>query len=646
MMFANHLNTTPFSKEFSMNVRSQTSSLGRRGPIASLMAMLLLICSLASPAKAQVLPEVLNHAAADAEVIMIVPNLAGTSKKITQFFEALGMKDLPGVNDPLGMMKAELGLDKGFDEKGAMLISISGIMNAVQSGEEPAMAILVPVTDYKAFVGNFDGKEADGITSLSMPHGQEGFAKKVGNYCLMGPSRDVISNYKPAGKSDALAKAIGAIGVRHLAANDISFYVNVKSLGAQLRPMLKEARDEANRNLSFLEGEGNGPEAQAMALGKGMLATMFDSFDAMLRDGDSLVMGADLTNKGVGFTTTAQFREGTAMAKMFPGGKGTASDMTALLPSNPYLMAMSMDLTGIDMQGMIDEFAKRFPKDNWMADMVKSSSALLPRTKRMASIYYAPANAAAIMAGGLSTVSVVDTTNGGAYTKATKSYFEDFSKIKMDLGNVDGVNMKFGFTTSYKENALSPEAAANVGAKVDEYVIKLDVPKELADQMGEAGNMVGMMLRTAGYVATVDNTVMMTSTIDTNLLKVGVDTIKQKNGLGTTSLVKQVRENGLPANANYEVYVNIASLTQLINQGMALAQMFGVPELEGVPQIEVPNNLPPLAMGGQIENGGMSMRAYVPMPVITWLKDTAMKFQGGGEGNAPDRRPGAQPAPF
>ncbi len=628
-----------------MNVRSQTSSLGRRGPVASLMAMLLLICLPASPVKAQALPEVLNHAAADAEVIVIVPNMAATSGKIAQFFEALGLKDLPGVSDPLGMLKAELGLDKGFDEKGAMLISVSGILNAVQQGDEPALALLVPVSDYKAFIGNFDGKEADGLATLSMPHGQEGFAKKIGNYCLMGPSRAAIANYKPAGKSDALAKAVGVIGGRHLAGNDISVYINVKALGAQLRPMLKEAREEAVRNLSFLEGDGEGPEAQAMALGKGMLATVFDSLDAMLRDGDAVVYGADLTNKGVGFTVTAQFREGTPLARMFPGGKGTASDMTALLPSNPYLMAMSMDLTGIDMQGMIDEFAKRFPKDNWMADVVKSSAALLPRTKRAASIYYAPANAAAIMAGGLSTVSVMDTTNGAGYTKATKSYFDDFAKIKMDLGEVDGVKMNFGFTTTYKENALSPEAAANVGAKVDEYVIKLDMPKELVDQIGEAGNMVGMMLRTAGYVATVDDTVMMTSTIDTNLLKVGVDTIKKKNGLGTTSLIKQVRENGLPANANYEVYINLASLTQLINQGMALAQMFGVPELEGVPQIEVPNNLPPLAVGGQIENGGMSMRAYVPMPVIAWIKDTAMKFQGG-DAAPPDRRPGAQPAPF
>lgn len=628
-----------------MIVQSKFSSLARRGPIASLLAMVLVVCSLASPVKAQALPEVLSQMAPDAEVIVIVPNMAASSKKISQFFEAMGMKDIPEMSDPLGAMKREMGIDKGFDEKGAMLISMSGIVKAAQGGGEPAIAVLVPVSDYAAFVGNFEGKEENGITLLSMPHGQEGFARKIGNYCLMGPQKDVIANYKVAGNTTALSKMVGSIGARHLASNDISLYINMKALGAQVRPMLGEARKEAERNFADLEGDGDGPEAKAMAMGKGLMAATFDTLDAMFRDGDSVIIGGDLTNKGVGFTVTAQFREGSPMAKMFPGGKGAAADMLAMIPNNPYLMAMAMDMKGIDLQGMVDEFAKRFPKDNWMAEMLKSSTALLPQSKRMASVYYAPANAAAIMAGGLSTISVVDTTGGANYTKAAKKYFGDMSKIKMDMGEVDGTKLMFGFTTSYKENALSPEAAANVGAKVDEYVVKLDMPKELMDQMGEQANMINMMLRTAGYVATVDDTVMMTSTVDTNLLKVGVDTIKKKNGLGTTSLVKQVRENGLPENSNFEIYVNLASVTQLLNQGMALAQMFGVPQLEGVPQIEVPNNLPPMAMGGQIDQGGMSMRTYIPMPVITWIKDTAMKFQGG-PGDSPDRSPGAQPAPF
>ena len=613
-----------------------------KNPLAMVLALVMMLTALAPLSQAQQLPDVLDHAEADAEIIFVVPNLAATSKKISQFVEALGFKDIQELSNPLATLKKELGIDKGMDENGAMVITISGIVNAVQQGQEPAMALLIPVSDYKAFVGNFDGKEENGLTTLIMPEGgHAAFAKKVGNYCLVGPSKDVIANYKGGNAKAALSKAAGLIGTRHLTSNDISIYVNMKALSAQVRPMLKEVYDEAKRELGNFDGDG--PEAKMMDLAKGMINIYFDTIDAMLRDGDAIVFGADMSTKGVGFTMTAQFREGTPLAKMFPGGKGDAASMLAKLPNNPYLMAMAFDMNGIDFQGMLDAFAKRFPQDNWLADMVKTATPTLPLTKKMASVYYAPANAAALMTG-MSSVSVIDTTDGVAYGKATKNYFTAMSKIKMDLGEFDGTKLNFGFSTTFKENALSPEAAANVGAKVDEYVVKLDMPKELMEQMGDAGNMVNMMLRQTGYIATVDKTVMMTTTVDTNLLKVGVEAMKQNNGLGSTNLIKQVRENGLPANANYEAYINVGSLATLFNQFAGLAQMFQA-DIPEIPQIEVPNNLPPLAMGGQIDSGGMSARFYVPMPVITWVKDIAMKFQGG-DGAAPERQPGAKPAPF
>lgn len=613
-----------------------------KNPLAMLLAFVVMLTSLAGQARAQQLPDVLDQAAADSEIIFVVPNLAATSKKITQFVEALGFKDIQELANPLATLKKEIGIDKGLDENGAMVITISGIVNAVQQGQEPAMAVLVPVSDYKAFVGNFQGKEENGLTVLTMPHGDSGFAKKVGNYCLMGPTAEVIANYKGGGAKAALAKSAGMLGVKQLASNDISIYINMKALGAQLRPMLKEVYDEAKRELGNFDG--GGPEAKMMDLAKGVIGVYFDTIDAMLRDGDAVVFGADMSTKGVGFTMNAQFREGSPLAKMFPGGMGDAASMMAKLPNNPYLMAMAFDMNGIDFQGMLDEFSKRFPQDNWLADIIKTATPTIPLTKKMASVYYAPANAASLV-GGMSSVSVIETTNGAAYGKATKDYFAGMSKIKMDLGEVDGTKLNFGFTTTFKENALSPEAAANVGAKVDEYVVKLDMPKELMEQIGDAGNMVNMMLRQTGYIATVDKTVMMTTTVDTNLLKVGVEAMKQNNGLGATNLIKQVRENGLPANANYEAYINVGSLAALFNQFSALAQMFQA-DIPEIPQIEVPNNLPPLAMGGQVEAGGMSARFYVPMPVINWVKDIAMKFQAGEDGAAPPREPGAKPAPF
>lgn len=602
-------------------------------------SVVLALSSLAAPARAQAVPDVLNMASSEAEILIIAPNLAAASKKISQFAEALGFKDVPQMADPLGTLKKELGISKGLNESGSLLVSITGIVEAATTGQEPQMALLIPVSSYKDFVGNFEGKEEDGVTVLSLPNGEPGYAKSVGKYAVMGPQKDVIGKFKAGNGKDAISKAAGVIGSKALSSNDLSVYVNLAVLGKQARPMLKEGREAAAGEFGLIEAAAPKGIVDIM---KGMMNVGFDSIDAILRDGDSVIFGADLTTKGVGFTTTVQFRAGTPLAKMFPGGKGNAAGMTAMLPNNPYLMAMSMDLKGIDLQGMADEFAKRMPQDGWMADLIKSSTSMLPATKRTGVVYYAPANAASLVTG-MSTITVVDTTDGKAYTKATKDYFEKMSKIRMDFGEVEGLKMNFGFTTTYKENALSPEAAANVGAKVDEYTLKLDIPKELTDQIGDAGGMAALLTKQAGYVATVDKTVMMTSTIDVNLLKVGVETVKKNNGIGASALVKQVRESGLPADANFEAYVSVGSIVELFNQFSALAQMFGGGELPEIPKIDVPNNLPPLAMGGQVDSGGMSARFYIPTPVINWIKDTAMKMQGG---EAPDRDPNAKPAPF
>jgi len=609
---------------------------------ATVLAFVLAVASLAGPARAQAVPDVLNMAAADAEVILVVPNLAGASKKISQFMEALGMKDIPEMADPLGALKKKLGITKGLNENGAMLVSIGGIVSAMQTGNEPQIAMLIPVSDYKAFIGNFDSKDEDGISAFALPNGEPGYGKSIGGYALIGPNKDIISKYKAGNAKDAIAKAAGTIGARHLASNDISIVLNLKALGAQVRPMLKDLRAQADEGIE--QGAEFAPK-QMMEMGKGVITSMFDSLDALLRDGELVIFGGDMSTKGVGFTTTAQFREGSELAKFFPGGKGTAAGVTAMLPNNPYLIAMGLDVRGIDFKGMVDEFAKRMPKDNWMADMLKSATAMMPHAKRIGQAYYAPANAANLMMG-LGGVSVVDTVDPAAYLKATRGYFDSMNKMKMEFGEFNGTNMNFTFTTTYKENALSPDALANLGgAKVDEYVIKFNLPKELMDQMGDAGNMVSMMLRQAGYVATLDKTVMMTTTVDTNLVKVGVEAMKQGNGLGAANLVKQVREAGLPADSNYEIFINVGAFAGLFNQVTAMAQMFEVPDFPQIPQLEVPNNLPPVALGGQVEKGGMSARFYVPMPVISWVKDVAMKIQGG-EGAAPPRQPGAKPAPF
>ena len=49
-----------------------------------------------------------------------------------------------------------------------------------------------------------------------------------------------------------------------------------------------------------------------------------------------------------------------------------------------------------------------------------------------------------------------------------------------------------------------------------------------------------------------------------------------------------------------------------------------------------------MAFGAAVEDGGIVERVYVPVKLIQWIKDTAMRFLPGAGGPGP----GGRPAPF
>ena len=50
--------------------------------------------------------------------------------------------------------------------------------------------MILPVTDYQTFIASFQPEGAapagDGVTAVTLPDGQDGFAKEAGGYAIMG----------------------------------------------------------------------------------------------------------------------------------------------------------------------------------------------------------------------------------------------------------------------------------------------------------------------------------------------------------------------------------------------------------------------------------------------------------------------------
>src|SRR4029077_7245920 len=117
--------------------------------------------------------------------------------------------------------------------------AIAVLPNEDKTKDEPSVVVLMPVSDYKAFIGNFAGATTEGdITSVTFPKsGKPGFVAQWGDYAAMSPNKSSVTK-KPAGLE------VTGLAAKELDAKDIVIFANMKSIREVALPKFKAARDE------------------------------------------------------------------------------------------------------------------------------------------------------------------------------------------------------------------------------------------------------------------------------------------------------------------------------------------------------------------------------------------------------------------
>ena len=603
----------------------------RAGLLSLLVAALFLPLTAARAQDEAKVPDVVSVAPADADLIVVVPNLAQSSKRIADFAAALGAKDMLGNIDPLLAVKQRLGISKGLDDNGSAMIVAYDLVGMIRDQTEPPFAVVLPVSDYKAFIGNFATKRADGIDQLDTELDRPVYARSVGKFAVVSLDRDRLKAFNAGNAADSsVLKSVGKLGGKVMARSDASIYINFKSLAAALKPELDRGLEDMQQQLGSIEQFG-GIQGEMAGLAKWIGLTFYDVINGVLRDGDSLVIGAELGGDGIGLSAAVQFQEGSKLAKRFSGAKSDAAGMMAAVPNGNYLFAFGADFSGIDLKGMVDDLTANMPKQGVIASTLRQSIESMANQKRMSMAWYAGPQG---ILGGFSSVTVSDPIDAKAYFKTSKAAIEDLNKLKIDLGeDDDGRPMTMGFTSTFEENVHKVE-----GVSVSRYVIDLKLPKALVNQLGPAAGMMVQMGLThqAGYMADVDGRVITTSKEDLDLTAGAIKAVKSGKGLGATGMIPKVRKAGVPDGAMAEGYLNVSAIVELANPFMPFL---------GMEPINVPQNLPPLALSGMAEDGGVGAKLFMPMPMVNWAKEIYMGLQGGDGGqNTP--RNGPPEAPF
>lgn len=563
---------------------------------------------------------------ARAPVLLMVKNLSTLNEKLARVNEQLGL-ELPALGDALEQFKSSIGIRQGFDEQGSFGLVLnelplesapnSGVTTqpsqddpfSIMFGSGPPVFLLVPVTDHNQFIANYDSKSSEhGISTLLLPTGHTAYAKSITGFTIMGGDQDTMAAYKPGKAAATLLEASGKLGRQCLDRSDVALILNVGTVGSAMESLLDKSFDQSP--LQF-PGASSTPD----------MATQ-GQFTHIFEDLSVVIVAMDLAQKGIGITTTAQFKPGSDLAEIFKGG-ANAKVALAQLPEQSYISASAMDLSGVQITGILEE-AIQLPANGSdpAHELLRTMLSILKQVKSVASLSLVPRN----LIGGLPSMRILTVEDPRSCAEKIGQMITSLEGISVSVPPPpDGAPGEQGAAdTDMSSQSVNVAYSSGVlvidDVKVDQYAVNL--PQDMITQIGQSVPMFSMLGlgKFTGYIAATDTHLIVTSTLDVQLVRQALIAVKESNGLGTIGPIAEVRTDADLSNATIEGYLSVSGLAKpVINFMNIIGQDL---------RLQIPADLPPIATGLHTENQGAALRVYVPTEVLQFGKEVASQFAG------------------
>lgn len=641
------------------------------------------------------LAEALDAAPANAEIVLAFPSLQGFSGMVSRLADSAGVGD-EGTSDLLGTFKRELGLGPGLDDDGPGLIVLTRVgqtlidafAGANGPGEsEPVAILLLPVTDYAAFVESLEKPAVpgsvmpEGVTAVLI-EGEASAVRQAGSFAVLGEEAAMLASYEAAKGAAAALEATGGYAV-DAQAPDVAMWVNM----AALRPGLEAAIDggvDALLNDGFAGGAGMaGAATRAVA-----------SFYAPLLRGttqsfDSVLVSARMTADNLQVDAAMRVNAGSPGAAFLTDQRAEPLALLGRMPDAAFVTASVLDLSAFDVAalkeaavGSVQQAVGRFGEDadgesaKKMADAMRAvvdawGEMVQPAegATALARVNY-PSNPQAMMAGGIfQTLDVTSAADPAAVRAALPGRF-----LAMETGFAPALNRMMAELSALQAEAglggagagagAAPAAAPEVaisttvnanaltlaGTQVDQYTMSFALPPEMLESMGPAGFALGNA-GVSGFSAATDTVHLLTTSAEPAFMERALLAAKGDGGAPTLSNAASLEGVGetLPeglVGANFFAFQGVAEAAN------PFIGMF----LLGVAPLDVPVDLPPMSLsagmkpaaGAAAGTHDVGLRWNVPVPMIEFARDSYLNFAplfGGGPGAGDGRAPGQGPPP-
>jgi hypothetical protein len=267
-------------------------------------------------------------------VVLHVKDLQNVSQKVAALVKETDLPQLqmPMTNDLLGYIidrhHMQQGLNKSGDLAVALFMPTPGVGPA-SSG--PNLLVLVPVSDYQAFLSNYpDAKTQGAVSTFTLPtaNAVPVFAAKWGDYAAISTDQNVVSG-QPGGLvlSSAAAKEIDA--------DDACLLVNMPTVRNILVPMMIGARPMIMMEISQAvqrAGYANRDELIKVAAN-----TILDEVQKVIEQCDDVTVGVNLSPAGINSSFVMDFKPGSHFGQLIASEKDTDRSLLQGLPDGKYL---------------------------------------------------------------------------------------------------------------------------------------------------------------------------------------------------------------------------------------------------------------------------------------------------------------------
>ncbi len=559
------------------------------------------------------LPAALDRVPADAPVTVSIKNMEGVHKEVTGVIQQLGF-ELPGddENNPLKVSEYLLKFD-GINRTGSLCLVITPQAPDAED-QAPDLVMIVPVSNYEAFVKAAKGTPGDGVATLNFEEHNVYARHLGGGYAVLADKKNLVEGFKAAnGSKAAFEKSIGKVGNRIADAADVLVLANIPALKPQIDAGLKQAKEQAEA-MAMMAGDN-----QQMERTVKLLQEVGANFS---RDGQMAIVGLGVDNNAVWLDAGAQFRDATPSAAMF-SAVGNAASLVGRLPKMDFLFAAGFDASSPAIKNMIRDLAAQGDKGENPMGMMASLGRMIDKVDGQAMIMGASDIGSGLMVNTLQFTAAKD----------PKAVMEGMQAMYAEINNkkIDAVTYK----AEYK-----PGAKDLAGVKADSWslTIEPDADNPMAMQLQMMNNMLyGPEGKMGGLVGPVPGGVLTTFSNNSKLFEAAAAAASGKNTLADDELLKKTQAL-LPPGRAFEGYLGPKAIIDTV--GSVLAMMGQAPELK------VPDAIAPIGFGATTDAQGAGFRIAIPLDTMKVFTDLAKQMdQAGAEEEVEPAMPADGAAP-